>query len=107
MTFRPQNRASEAEKLLARFTRYAGHSTAAIGRVLGRSHATICYWTDDNYNARKKAANLARYHAEPDPAKKRRRGPSAERNKLRKYARMEATATGQPVAAIYERWGCP
>lgn len=73
----------------------------------GRAGECFRYRKCEDCGARYKTEERIVEKPVPDEAAlQKRRAASQQRQKLRASARREAAETGEPVQAVYERWGC-
>lgn len=87
-------------KALSRELRDQGVSWRQIGIAVGRPNGvhSVRAWLDDAARLKRNAACMA--------YKARLPKETLRRWRLRAEARAEAKQTGEPVEAIYKRWGC-
>lgn len=100
-------RATDEEKAMAARLKADGYSYGIIADMFGRHRDVIRYWVDPRVKKRLiKAVQERRKRGfaipKPPPMTPAER---RYRSRTRAAARIEAAKTGEPVQAIYERWG--
>ena len=98
-------RASKEEKIIARVLRAFGFSYVAIGKLLVRPASTITCWCDEEKAQNKREKAQIRVENARTLGKTIISPESRRRGYLRFLARREAQESGEPVEAIYARWG--